>query len=343
MFFQKNNSALLCLFWLLVPIIRVSLPGTSIYGGIRQIFEFVPALALLAGYGASQLSTIFKKTVFIKILFILVFIYPINILVKLHPYENVYFNSLIGGLPGAKARNFPSWGNSFGSAYKQGLEWLNKNAPENSKLALIQGTPANAPAIWLRPDIDFKNSNWSGINRNGEYLMDLYFNDSGKSFFYSWEYVDKFLEPVYEIKVDGIAILKIWKNDLEHTKEEYRLSEKLLNNFSVNISENNLLINLKDNYSLSKLELLYATDNICSPIKEALIETSLDNNSWQREKDWIPFPQVGSQSNLDFVQNKINFYFANRSAHFIKLIFDNKNSCAFNLSSIKIFILDAEK
>ena len=54
--------------------------------------------------------------------------------------------------------------------------------------------------------------------------MELTFNDSGKDFFYVWEYTNKFLIPLYEVKIDGVSILKIWKNDLEHTKKEYRLS-----------------------------------------------------------------------------------------------------------------------
>ncbi len=228
--FRNRNSykgvTLLWLLWFIIPIARVSFPGTVIYGGIRQILEFLPALALLAGLGAWQLSIWLRNNLMVKIGLMLAFLWPVIVLVKLHPNENVYFNSLIGGLPGAKERNFPSWGNSFGNAYFQGIKWINTNAPKDAKLALIQGTPANAPVILLRKDINYiysdtsDKSYFSGDAKEGEYLMELTFDDTYKPDSEAWRYVEKYLVPVYEVKVEGVPILKIWKNDLEHTKSE---------------------------------------------------------------------------------------------------------------------------
>lgn len=224
-----HSVTILWLLWFLVPIFRVSLPGVSIYGGVRQIFEFIPALALITGVGAYQIVAWIKKTQLKKlamILIVLMFLWPIQTLISLHPNENVYFNSFIGGLSGAKEKNFPSWGNSFGNAYLQGIKWINANAPEGAKLSLIQGTPANAPAILLRQDIQYiysdtnKRSYFSGEAKQGEYLMELTYNDTYKPDSESWRYVEKYLVPVYEVQVDGVPILKIWKNDLEHTRQE---------------------------------------------------------------------------------------------------------------------------
>jgi hypothetical protein len=34
------------------------------------------------------------------------------------------------------------------------------------------------------------------------------------------------LKPVYEVKVDSVPILKIWKNDGKHLKKNYNLEKK---------------------------------------------------------------------------------------------------------------------
>lgn len=209
---------LLFILWFFVPIIRVTLPGTVIYGGDRQIMEFLPAMIMLTGVGAYQILEWTKKfTVlskrFVIILLISLFLFPALTIYKLHPNENVYFNFLIGGLRGAQQHNFPSWGNSFGNAYFAGIEWLNKNAEPNAKVALIQGTASNAPSIFFRSDLDYKNSNFSGDKKEGEYIMELTFNDTTKTPPEKWNYVEQSLSPVYELKVEGVPILKIWKND----------------------------------------------------------------------------------------------------------------------------------
>jgi len=56
------------------------------------------------------------------------------------------------------------------------------------------------------------------MQESGEYIVELTFNDTARAYDDKWNYVNKFLNPVYEVKVDGVPILKIWKNDFQHTK-----------------------------------------------------------------------------------------------------------------------------
>ena len=215
---EKERTSLLWLFWFLTPIVRVTVPGISIYGGVRQIMEFIPAMALLAGLGASYLIQKLKLTIY-KYLFILItFILLLIPIVKYHPHENVYFNFLVGGLKGAKEKNIPYWGNSYGNAYKEAFDWLKENARPNSKVALVEGTSLNIPRIAIGLNLDYSNDHWSGDKKKGEYLVELTYNNPVRYYPEAWDYVEKFLVPVYEVKVDGVAIAKVWKNDLEHTK-----------------------------------------------------------------------------------------------------------------------------
>lgn len=340
-----EGIAILWLIWLLVPILRVMLPGTVIYGGIRQILEFLPAMILIVGLGVWQiinwtkLLTQNKRLIMIVYMVIITsWLWPFYTLIHLHPHENVYFNFLIGGLRGAKEMDYPSWGNSFGNAYKEGIEWINSNAPLNSKVALLQGTSANAPLIWFRKDIDYKKENWSGFERKEEYLMELTFNDTGKSFNFAWEYIDKFLNPVYELKVDGVPILKIWKNDLIHTKAEMRKNKLMyLGNINLKTEKNALIISLDKVYSLIGVKVNLPSD-LCSDIKVCFLEISKDGQNWDRQKDQIPFPQIMNKSNL--IDNKINYHIANKEGKKIRIIFSEDIYTDFNKSDIIISILE---
>ncbi len=43
-----------------------------------------------------------------------------------HPFEITYWNSLVGGFPGAREKNLPQASDYWGMSYRQGLEWLNR-------------------------------------------------------------------------------------------------------------------------------------------------------------------------------------------------------------------------
>lgn len=336
---EKQKVVLLFLVWLLVPILRVSVPGASIYGGVRQIMEFLPALALLSGAGAWWVVQQVKGKNFklaAGMLLIVIFIYPTFILMKMHPHQNVYFNFLIGGLKGASERNFPSWGNSLGNAYKTGIDWLNKNAEQNAQVALVQGTKANAPLISFRSDINYDITNFSGIERKGEYLMELVFNDTGKAFYYRWEYVENFLDPVYELKVDGVAILKIWKNDLEHTRPNYRFLEKQYGgNIEISRDDRFITLTMDREVLLSRMDITLNTN--CVPVRESYIETSLDRQSWTQEKDPLSSDQlIGVNAIAD---SHLKFLFAGRKARFIKVVFNNSQECFLKNSDVKFTTL----
>lgn len=235
---EKYHTSLFVLFWFLVPIFRVVLPNAGIYGGLRQIMEYIPAMAVLAGIGAAYIvkllngyitiltNKIWKKQfnnvtieqwnnrirTILQLIVIVSFI-PITLeIISLHPNQNVYFNPLIGGLKGAKEKNFPDWGVTLGSAYKAGITWMNKNAEPNARLALVKGLLQNIPANQIRKDIYFSEFYYSGYLKKGEYLMEV--------IDYRWAldipeekrmYIET-LPVVYDVKVDGVPILNIWRN-----------------------------------------------------------------------------------------------------------------------------------
>lgn len=343
-FKEKKKTSLLFLLWLIVPIARVTWPGTTIYGGVRQIMEYVPAMAIMAGIGTFGILQTVKKKYFLYIFVILTITtsYALSAfgLYKIHPNENVYFNFLIGGLKGAKEEDLPFWGNSFGAAYRQGIVWINHNLPDGAKISYARELLPNIPMLWLRPDLKLHNSFRSGYLKKEEYVIGLVYQGVEETSYFD-KYLDRILEPVYEVKVDGVPILKIWKNDYEHTKKEY-LSEKETNNFNVSTKRGMVTINFDNPLSLSRVEFSYVDDYSCKNISSAYVQISKDGEKWERlpgtmpNEDWS-VPQIGIQPTKD---GHVIIPFAADKLRFIKIISSPADSCLTKINNLKIYYFD---
>ncbi|OGE17825.1 hypothetical protein A2858_03720 [Candidatus Daviesbacteria bacterium RIFCSPHIGHO2_01_FULL_36_37] len=342
---MQKDVFTLWMIWFSVPIIRVSLPGATIYGGIRQIMEFIPAFALIAGYGAysflSKIENLFKVNdpKYLRLVYLgVLVIFLVIVLIRIHPNENVYFSSISGGLKRNYENKFPSTGMSLGNAYLQGVNWINKNAQMNSKLALIQGTSVNIPAYWVRPDVSYSNYHWSGIKREGEYLMELTHIYDVRVYYYAWEYAEKMLEPVYQVVIDGVPILQIWKNDFEHTKKEFQKIEKNYKGPVTSEKEgNSVLIEFNENVLLSRLILKYTPDNECLPVKSGRIYTSINGQDWREEGDSVPYDQLGRREEIE--ENSFRYMFAAINARYIRIKLE-PGSCALVGPSVQIVYLE---
>ena len=334
-FKEENKTSLFLLFWFLVPIARVMFPGAGIYGGVRQIMEYIPALAILSGIGASAIvawlhSYIVKnkllnhlaiKPLFLLQLLIILSFLPITLkLISLHPNESIYFNSIIGGLKGAKDKNIPGWGNSLGSTYRQAVKWFNEHVEPNAKLALIYELRSNIPSIDLRPDINFSNQFRSSLERKGEYIIGVTHEGASEDRFHR-KYLERFLIPVHEIIVDDVAVLKIWKNDLERTKPGYNKEEKITD-FSIIKDKNFIKIDLKRIIPVTRIYIYYNQSD-CMPPTDGYFEYSFNGHIWKRDiGDFAP----ETATKLSGI-GVFRYLFAAERARFFQAIIADKNSC----------------
>lgn len=331
-FRKKSDASFLVMLWVLVPIIRVSLPNTNVYGGVRQVMEFIPPFAILSGMGLHFLMRYFyfPKEWLILVLF-LSFSFVGWELARIHPNENVYFNQLIGGLPGAVQKNVPSWGNSYGNVYMQGVAWLNENAEQNSKLGLPITNMVNVPRIKLRPDIYFSNEYISGFNRSGEYVMEMAHDWPPKKWF-GFLYHDTFLEPVHEVKVDGVSLLKIWRNDLTHTRAGFN-GEKKYTVDSFNVKDSTISSKLDEEVALTRLEIKHENEDCDKRQVGGYIRLSTDGVNWAQEPETIDYPQIPLKW-LGRDENNFVLLFPARRAKFIFLDTQNPKSCILKVSEI---------
>lgn len=347
--FRKHNAVtVLWLSMFLVTLLRVTFPISSIYGGIRQIMEIIAPIALFAGIGAfmvrkkilSIIALVIKRqpdirlTVIISLSLFLLYVPLVFTLLKMHPNENVYYNALIGGLWGAKQRNFPGYGNSYGNAYWQGVLWLNDHAEKNAKLSLVTGLGQNLSRGTLRTDISFMNGFRSAYNHLGEYQMLMIVQGDPGANYFRYKYVTKFLEPVYTLSVDGISLLKIWKNDEKYVKKVLNLKDEIEVPFRESLEANEVSLVFPSVYELKRLEFYYSDPKCLSVFLNAPIFIS---------QDGINFGQLSEVVNdltVEEIQNyetKRVFLFAGEEVKAIRLVLNETKVCDLDEVSYGVY------
>jgi hypothetical protein len=138
----------------LLPLTGLILSGANMYDNFRQVLFLLPPLILLSGFALDLIFSILKPTALrVSLLTVLALsgIYPI---IQLHPYQYIYYNSLIGGTGGA-FRKFEL--DYWYTAYRDAALWLNNNASPNAKIG-GEG-PTYLLFTYLRSDLKTQHPN----------------------------------------------------------------------------------------------------------------------------------------------------------------------------------------
>jgi len=120
------------------------LSRTPLYDNFRQIFFILPPVFLMAGVVFEKV----RQRIWQIVLIVLVVLPGLVGILRLHPYEYIYYNSFAGGEKGAFRRfELDYWGTS----YREAADWLNENAPPDANV-WVDG-PANLLDLYLREDL----------------------------------------------------------------------------------------------------------------------------------------------------------------------------------------------
>jgi 4-amino-4-deoxy-L-arabinose transferase-like glycosyltransferase len=218
---QEKKSLIwrLLAVWLIFPILRVSLPHMADFDGIRHFLEFVPAAALVAGYGLVRTVQLFKahlnpQRVVIAVIALLAIVNYASITAAFYPYEYIYYNRLAGELPGGRRIFGPNEATDYWAvSYRQGLQWLHQNAVQNANLYVpVADWLVKLPsAYWLRPDLSLFGPYETATVTSGQgpaYLMTV-----ARPEYYDalTQQVMAEQEPAYTLQVDGAEILYIYR------------------------------------------------------------------------------------------------------------------------------------
>ena len=348
---KKSDTSLLLILWFFVPLLRAVWPGMNILGDIRHILEFTVPFAIFSGLGAFSVLNLVKTYIsnsksLINLTVVIIFAsltFVVYELVKIHPNENVYFNQLIGGLSGAKNKEMPLWGNTYGNVYLQGINWLNENAKQDAKVALGWNYISSIPRLKLRKDIDLNNAHWSGPNHKGEYVIEMYFNNPLQKR-YKFAYYEKFLNPVHEVKVDGVPLLKIWKNDREFLKdinEEIRKIKPTIVKVEIIPGSGNKRLRVEFEKEVSLMSLVINHSEKDCQRQEGLgyMTVSPDGQSFNREQDLLIDPESPYLS-PEMDEDTFVFMFPARTARIIILDTELPNPCILKDFEISTWVND---
>jgi hypothetical protein len=212
---DEGGTGRLLLAWMVVPVLRNSIPGAVSFDGVRHFYEFLPPAALLAALGARDLVECVgpdRRRVAAAALALATAGNTAESIARFHPIETAYFNRFVGGLSGA-ARVFPEATDYWGSSYRLGLGWLNQHAEAGSALYVsvfphILGVVAPS---WLRGGVDLIDS--SGYEPALATGRPLYVMFVTRPQFYDEiaRECERTRVPVHQVVVDGHAVLSIYR------------------------------------------------------------------------------------------------------------------------------------
>lgn len=145
---RNKEPVLLFIFWCLLPALYIGSAESTLYDNARQLMFLMPPLFIFAGIGLDALWERVKTHLLRIVLILAIFLPGVYASIQLHPYQYIYFNSLIGGAGGA-FRKFDL--DYSGISFKEAQEYINTIAEPGVQIVVI-GPRQNARA-YARPDL----------------------------------------------------------------------------------------------------------------------------------------------------------------------------------------------
>jgi hypothetical protein len=149
-FFKRGAAGPLPLFlaWFLIPAAAIVASRSPLYDNARQLLFLLPPLFILAGIALDRILAYLSHPALKAGLLFLMALPGLLLGVRLHPYEYVYYNALVGGTGGAyRQYEMDYWGISF----KEITDYLNRTAAPGANV-LVFG-PEQIVAQYARPDL----------------------------------------------------------------------------------------------------------------------------------------------------------------------------------------------
>ena len=153
----------IALLWFFIPLLGVIILKSTLYGGWRHMYFIYPAFLIIALGSIKAAFNFFKNklnpvkyivTSFIlTIIIFLNLVYIVQIMIRLHPYEYIYYNAFAGSNLGEVKEKYPLdyWGISF----KTGLEYILKtDSRDKITYTMRCGPSESSEFIFTKADRD---------------------------------------------------------------------------------------------------------------------------------------------------------------------------------------------
>lgn len=214
-FFKKDW---LYFFWFFFPLFTAVFLGSVIYDGWRHFYFIYPAFLMIALTGLDFLVKFFARSFSANMsrifLSLLAMCFVLNIgavsyfMIKNHPYQNVYFNALTGGVRGAKDRfDLDYWGLSF----RSGLEYIGREDLEAAiPITFLYGSNYQLeilPAALRDRFIQIPAENLAHSELSPKYVLaNFRWNQSAQSELNGIQNLE-----IFSVKVDDVKIMSVYR------------------------------------------------------------------------------------------------------------------------------------
>lgn len=210
-FYKKGCKDLLFLTWFFGPLFIVIGLNSTLYDGWRQLYFIYPAFLLVTLMGLEGLLFHIKKQYQLKIIVLVLSVVGLlNVLrfmIINHPYQNLYFNELVGSLENAKQQfDLDYWGVTF----REGLEYIATN--DNAKVIPVFFAHGHKRNIDILRDEDKKRFVVVNRPQDAKYILNNYrwYKDRSN---YRWDtYLYTTSHPkFYSVIVDDVIVMTVFK------------------------------------------------------------------------------------------------------------------------------------
>lgn len=134
--------------WFFLPILYSIIARPIHYNNFRQFFFITTPLFVFAGLAMEKGAALLKNRVVLAAALVVVFLPGLVGMVRLHPYQYVYYNQIVGGPEGAyRYYEMDYWV----IGYKEAIEYINANAPEDAEILVVGG--GDVTNQYLRKDL----------------------------------------------------------------------------------------------------------------------------------------------------------------------------------------------
>jgi hypothetical protein len=195
-----SETVLILLIWFFLPAAYVVSRQPSIYNNFRQLLFILPPAFVLAGLAVEWIFRRVRSPIARIGLAGLILLPGILGIVRLHPYEYVYYNSTVGGVRGAAGRfELDYWCTS----YREAMEQVNREAPANARIAV--GPPVSAARTFARADLHVDDP-YAFDEPLLTLVCDARRGSSG---------IDLSRPVAYRVMVDVVDLAKVLRNDTD--------------------------------------------------------------------------------------------------------------------------------
>lgn len=211
---RQDTAALMLLCLFAGSLLRSSWPGLPQYDGTRHMLEGVIAFMGLFGLGFQsgwrwlQQKTARPWPAFLPYAVLALALLPILVWnIRLHPFQGLYYNGLIGG-PGAAFDRYPQayWGSSF----RLGAAWINENAASDS--LVLPRVGGHLARYYLDPARQIIPDEAIPTLPPGQPVTLIYMTRRDKFGPYA-AFAEAHLTPVFVLERAGVPLLKIVQTD----------------------------------------------------------------------------------------------------------------------------------